>query len=70
MKALAGKEQTDIDLSIKKYISAQLNTEEKEKNMKEKIKALIALSKLQKKSGSNEYNQTINEINTLKSTLG
>lgn len=69
MNALAGKGLKDINPPIKNYLSVQLDTGGKEQSTEEKIKILIALSKLQKKSGNNGYHQTISEINALKSTL-
>ena len=69
LKTLLGKKQDNIDPLIKNYVLNQLNLTEKERSTQEKIKVLIALSKLQKKSGDSEYNQTINELNALKATL-
>jgi len=68
-KALCNKQVPNINDPIWNYLEKYRNfLNENEIHKTEKIKALIALSKLQQKFNDSGYGATINEINTLKNS--
>ena len=68
-KALCNKPVTKVNDPVWNYIENYRNfLNEIQINKTEEIKALIALSKLQRKFNDSGYNATINEINTLKNS--
>lgn len=69
MKTLCNKDEKSIDTSLKTYLKTYLDFRKNNPiSVSEQIKGLNALAKLQKITGSSEYQSTLSEIAKLKMT--